>query len=559
MLELIPKIEEVWNTRREEVEDSSASILKALQRASGPREAGAGLDASILDRAYGELSKNFDKDNGGFSVAPKFPSPHNLLFLLRYWRRSGEEQALQMVETTLKAMRRGGVYDHLGYGFHRYSTDARWRLPHFEKMLYDQALLALAYTEAFQATGEGLYADTAREILTYVLRDLRLPEGGFASAEDADSEGQEGKFYTWSYEELAAALDAAELREVENRYDIRVEGNFREEATGEQTGTNILFLREDAGSERLPASIREKLMAGRETRIRPLRDDKILTSWNGLMIAALARAAAVLQEPAYLEAAESAARFLWKALRDDQGRLLHRYRAGRAGIAGFATDYAYLIWGLIELYEAGFDLTYLQRSSELMEIFLEDFWDEAGSGGFFLTSGEAERLLVRQRNDTDGALPSAGSVALLDLFKLGRMLQNNEYGERALSLIRGNASLVHSSPLAFTFLLSALDFHIGPTFEVVIAGRPGAADAEAMKRAVHRAYLPGKVLLFRPAGEKNPQVAEIAPFTLHQDSVNGRATAYVCRDYACQLPVTAPAQMLELLRGDQKTNKHREK
>jgi uncharacterized protein YyaL (SSP411 family) len=547
MLELIPRIAEVWNTRREEVESSSESILQALHSASGSRAGGPLLEESILRRAYEELSAQFDDQNGGFGSAPKFPSAHNLLFLLRYRLRSGKQRALEMVEKTLTRMRRGGIFDHIGYGFHRYSTDARWRVPHFEKMLYDQAMLTLAYTETFQATGKDFYADTARQILAYVLRDMHTPDGGFASAEDADSEGEEGRFYTWSYDELSSVLDPAELSELGQLYDLQPRGNYREEATGVRTGTNILYMRHgDSGASGPSEDLGSKLFEQRSRRVRPLKDDKILTSWNGLMIAALARAGAVLREPSYIEAAEAAAAFVWKRLRTPEGLLLHRYRGEQAGIPAYAEDYAYLIWGLIELYQGTFESAYLRQAAELMDLFIEGFWDEQ-DGGFFLTGDEAEQLLVRQRNDTDGALPSAGSVALLDLLKLGRMLQNPGYGQKALALIRSASRFVETSPLAFTFLLSALDFQIGPSFEVVIAGDLSASDTQKMIRDLERAFVPNKVVLYRPADVQRPEIAELAPFTLVQTSVDGKATAYVCRDYACQLPVTDSDEMLRLL------------
>jgi hypothetical protein len=293
-------------------------------------------------------------------------------------------------------------------------------------------------------------------------------------------------------------------------------------------------------------SLRSKLLQHRSGRVRPFKDDKILTSWNGLMIAALARAGAVLGEASYLEAAERAAEFLWDRLRTAEGRLLHRYRDAEAGIPGYATDYAYLIWGFTELYEATFDHTHLRRAEQLMDAFIEDFWDDRG-GGFFLTADDAEPLLVRQRNDTDGALPSAGSAALLDLLRLGRMLQNQRYEGKALTLVRSTSSFVESSPLAFTFLLSALDFQIGPSFEVVIAGDLSASDTQEMVQELYRAFVPNKVVLFRPAGVERPEIADLSPFTLLQKGVDGKATAYVCRDYACQLPVSESEEMLQLL------------
>ena len=554
MLELVPKIAEVWTNRRAEIHSSIDSILEALQTVSRSHSAERLPDRSELKRAYQQLSEQFDAHNAGFGSAPKFPSPHNLLFLLRYWLRSGERHALAMVEQTLTAMRRGGVFDHLGYGFHRYSTDARWRVPHFEKMLYDQALLVLAYVETHQATGADSYAQTAREILTYVLRDMRTPEGAFASAEDADSEGVEGKFYTWSYDELGEVLDTEQLQELEQLYDIQREGNYREEATGELAGTNILIRKaggkrreeQTVGAERMSETIRAALLRRREGRSRPLKDDKILTSWNGLMIAALARAGSVLHEPAYIETAEQTLRFILSHLRNTEGRLLHRYRGREAGIGGYATDYAYLIWGLIELYEAAFHAPHLEAAARLMERFIEDFWDEE-AGGFFLTANASERLLVRQRNDTDGALPSAGSVAALDLLRLGRMLQNTGYETKALKLLSSNAHLAETNPLAFTFLLSAVDFQLGPSFEVVIAGKRGSADTEQMAAYLRGTFLPNKIVLFRPAEEQKPQIARLAPFTAAQQAVEGKATAYVCRDHACELPVTDVREMLRLL------------
>ena len=556
MLELIPRIAEVWKTRREEVDSSSESILQALQKVSQSRVAGDLLDESILKRTYTGLSEQFDEHYGGFGSAPKFPSPHNFLFLLRYWRRSGEERALKIVEKTLTAMRRGGIFDQVGYGFHRYSTDARWRVPHFEKMLYDQALLALAYTETYQATGKPFYAHTAREVLTYVLRDMVTPEGGFASAEDADSEGEEGKFYTWSYEELSSLLDSEELAELEERFAVQADGNYKEEATGEQTGTNILYMHHEDGlaiagdgtAAALSDSTRKKLFESRRERVRPLKDDKILTSWNGLMIAALARAGGVLGEASYLEAAERAADFILARLRSKDGGLLHRYREGEAAIPGYATDYAYLVWGLIELYESTFNSSYLRHARGLMDRFIEDFWDDSTAGGFFLTAEKSENLLVRQRNDTDGALPSAGSVALLDLLKLGRMTQNQDYEDKALALTRATSQLVETSPPAFTFFLSALDFQIGPSFEVVIAGRSNASDTREMAQVLRKEFAPNKVVLFRPAEEEQPEISDLAPFTRFQVSIDGKATAYVCRDYACELPVTDSEAMLRLLR-----------
>ncbi len=335
LMELIPRVDELWRTSRQELLSSADRIVAALKQVSESQGSSL-LDASVLDKAYQQLLDSFDKDLGGFGSAPKFPSPHNFYFLLRYWQRSGREEALDMVEKTLQAMRAGGIYDHVGFGFHRYSTDAGWLVPHFEKMLYDQALLTLAYTEVFQATGKSFYQTTAREILSYILRDMQSPEGAFYSAEDADSEGEEGKFYLWSYDELENLLSDRELDHLVRHFGIKPEGNFLDQDGGSSSGLNILHWsrRANEAQEDFEA-IRKKLFDYREKRIHPLKDDKILTSWNGLMIAALARAGGAFSEKAYTDAAEKAASFILAQMRDGRGRLLHRFRGGGGGDTGF--------------------------------------------------------------------------------------------------------------------------------------------------------------------------------------------------------------------------------
>jgi uncharacterized protein YyaL (SSP411 family) len=567
MLELIPRIDEVWANRRGEVDASGQSLAQALQQIAGSRKGGVLLDGAVLERAYRALSERFDEQHGGFGFSPKFPSVQNLLFLLRYWKRSGEDRALAMVEKTLTEMRRGGIYDQVGYGFHRYSTDARWQLPHFEKMLYDQALLALAYTEAFQATGRERYARTVREILAYLRRDLGTPEGAFASAEDADSEGEEGGYYTWTYSELASLLTPEQLSELERVSAVRAEGNVREEATGEPSGRNLLYLpppeRGASGSREpgtepepeqqpdgLPEQVRDRLFQARQRRVRPLRDDKVLADWNGLAIAALAKAGGVLAEPQYIESAEAAAGFILRTLRRPDGRLLHRYRDGEAAIPAYAADYAFLIWGLLELYESTFECGYLRQALELMDLFIEDFWDDSGGGGgFYLTASGAEKLPVRRRSEADGALPAAGSVALLDLLRLGALTGNRDYEQKALSLARSGSAAVEANPLVFTFLLTGLDFLIGPSFEVVVAGPAAAGDTRRMVRAARREFAPNRVLLFLPTEQQEPEITALAPFSRSLKSLDGKATAYVCRDRSCELPTTDVEQMLRLLRG----------
>jgi uncharacterized protein YyaL (SSP411 family) len=558
MLELIPRIREVWQDRREEVVRSTEEIMRTLHRASR-HEPGEHLDEAVLTRAYEQLARRYDVRHGGFGGAPKFPTPHNFLFLLRYWQRSGVEMARQMVEKTLEAIRLGGVYDQVGFGVHRYSTDALWLVPHFEKMLYDQALMAMAYIEAYQATGKRFFADTAHEIFAYVLRDMTDPQGGFYSAEDADSEGVEGKFYVWTVEELRNVLPPEDADLAVRFFNVREEGNFAEEATGHRTGANILHMRrpleamagplemtEETLRDRLER-VRQRLFEHREQRVRPHRDDKILTDWNGLMIAALAKGARVLDEPRYAAAAERAVEFVGRVLRGSDGRLLHRYRDGDAGIAGMVDDHAFLVWGLLELYETTFAVDHLQTALETHRDLMGHFWDSE-TGGFFTTADDGEQVLVRQKEIYDGAVPSGNSVAMWNLLRLARLTGNTEWEEKAAAIAQVFANTVARAPSGFSMLMVGLDFNAGPAYEVVIAGDPTAADTRSMLQSLRLRFLPRKVVALRPTGD-SPEITRIAAYTREQRTIDGRATAYVCRDFACRRPTTDIEEMLAALGG----------
>lgn len=574
LLELIPRIKDLWTNNRNRLLDSAEKISVNLNQLR-TLEAGTALNESALTNAYEGLCSQFDLQNGGFGSAPKFPTPHNLLFLLRYWRRNNDANALDMVETTLQAMRMGGVYDHIGFGFHRYSTDARWFAPHFEKMLYDQALLAMAYTEAYQATHKVEYANTAREILAYVHRDMTSEAGGFYSAEDADSEGVEGKFYLWSLEELKAILDKAEFSLLLKLFDIQEGGNFEIER-----GLNILVLRsslEDAASvygmpekeirERLEG-IRAKLFLAREKRIRPYKDDKILADWNGLMIAAFAKAAQVLvqdqpesgQAPGratgdqelseqgyqdYSRAARRAADFILDEMRGPDGRLLHRYRDG-PGIQANLDDYSFMILGLVELYEVVFDAEYLQTALDLTRVMIDHFWDNE-SGGFYFTPDDGERLLVRRKEIYDGAVPSGNSVAMLNLLRLSRLTGNHEYEELADKIGRAFSVQVSRQPSAYAMLMTSLYFGIGPAYEVVVVGDPDTQDTLEMLKALRSRFMPSKVVILVDSGEATPAIFRLAEFTKNLSAIGGSATAYVCKNQSCDLPTTEAAKMLDLL------------
>jgi uncharacterized protein len=557
MLELVPDITKLWKEKRGELTDLADGIQAALRRKT-EEPPGQGPGEETLKTTYELLSARFDDAHGGFGTAPKFPAPHNLQFLLRHWKRTGEPRSLEMAERTLQSMRRGGIWDHVGGGFHRYSTDEEWFVPHFEKMLYDQAMMALVYTGAYQATRKEEYAETAKDILDYVLRDMRAGEGGFFSAEDADSEGEEGLFYLWTVKELEETLGPDDAALAGRVFGAASGGNFAEEASGKRGGRNLLHLKADLPdiasvlkletpvlAKRLEA-IGKKLFEAREKRVHPHKDDKILTDWNGLMIAALARAAVVLGRDQYGKAARKAAGFILHRMRKD-GRLLHRFRDGDASFSGNLEDYAFLVWGLRELYEWDFDPAHLKTAVELNAEMLEHFWDKE-QGGLFFTPDDGEKLLVRQKEVYDGAIPSGNSVAALNLLRLGLLTGDQKLDERARKLMNAFTAEIESFPAAYTNLMNALDLATGPSCEVVIAGEEGREDTVAMLDAARSRFQPNKVVLLKAPGEKGEALTELAPFTNDMKMVDGKATAYVCTGGSCKQPETDPGKMLELLK-----------
>ncbi|MBN2514886.1 MAG: thioredoxin domain-containing protein [Deltaproteobacteria bacterium] len=555
MLELLPRIDEIWKSSRDEIDHTADTIVTSLMSIAGDSKREEPAD-DILKSAYDHLVHIFDDNHGGFGIAPKFPSPQNLLFLLRYWKRSGSEYALEMVEKTLKEMHCGGIHDHIGFGFHRYSVDHKWFLPHFEKMLYDQAMLAIAYTEAYQATGNDLYAETARRIFDYVLRHMTSPEGGFYSAEDADSEGEEGKFYVWTHDEITKILDKDKAELMINVFNMEQSGNFSDEATGTKTGRNILYrtksLAQMAADRGMPEDeffeaieqARRKLYEAREKRIHPHKDDKILVDWNGLMIAALAKGGRVFGNADYVNAAGKAAEFILHRMRRDDGRLLHRFREDEAGISSHIDDYAFFIWGLIELYEVTFDVGHLKWALDLNADLIDNFWD-CKDGGFFFTPADGENLIIRQKEIYDGALPSGNAIAMLNMLRLGRMTTNTELLDMAWQTGSAFFGTVKQSPAAYAQLMVALDFAFGPSYEVVIAGHPQAEDTKEMLTTLNAHFIPNTVVIFRPIDEEPDEIAGIAPFTKDLTAIEGKATAYVCIHNTCELPTTNVKRMLE--------------
>lgn len=478
IMDLCRQISAVCENEPERVTQSAESIAVHLGQAFDyDADNQAQSDPSVLDRGVDDIARRYDPEHGGFDGAPKFPTPHRLLFLLNARRRNGDKRALEMAVKTLTSMRLGGIWDHVGFGFHRYATDDRWLLPHFEKMLYDQAWLAMAYGRACEITGNLLLGRTAREILTYVLRDMASPEGGFYTAEDADSEGEEGKYYLWSQSEFESlAAQTANGYPWTKIFNLSPEGNFLEEATRRRTGTNILHLTRplDQWADQLGVTpetltgqweiLRQALFAQRETRVHPQKDDKILTDWNGMMISAMAHAARIFKDESYLRAARKAADFVLARLRDGNGRLLHRYREDQAGIVATANDYACFIMGLIDLFETTREADFLEQAVEFQQMMDGGFRD-MDRGGYFLSAdlapSHADALPVRPKELYDGAVPSANSIVLNNLSRLGAHLKDRYWNNRALEQLQAFAGTVRRQPTAFSHTLDGWRLEAG--------------------------------------------------------------------------------------------------
>jgi uncharacterized protein len=541
---LITEMHKAWTEKRDEVESTATAISEQLgsMMAGSP---GGDLDVAIFDTAYEQFAAQYDAKLGGFAMRPKFPVPPNLNFLMRYHRRSGNPGALEMVEKTLTEMRRGGIYDQVGFGMHRYSTDREWLVPHFEKMLYDQALGAVAYLEAYQITGKEFYARTAREILAYVDRDMKSVTGGFYSAEDADSEGVEGKFYVWTNAEIREVLGEEDGDFYIETFHLTEEGNFLEEATQVRTGANIPHLKEellDEARERVEG-LRVKLYEAREKRVHPFKDDKILTDWNGLMISAYAKAAKILGDEAYAATAAKAADFVLTELRDEDGRLLKRYRQGESGLTAPIEDYAFMICGLLDLYETNFEVRHLAEAIALQAI-VDEFFRDTEKGGYFTVAEDAEQLIVRAKKLYGGAIPSGNAVSISNLSRLYRMTGNPDYAKRNDELIRAFSGEIGQQPMVYPVALCGLDFTFGPAHEIVISGEKDGVDTRAMIAALRKEFRPNQVILLRTP-ENAEALAKLAPYTETQLSLNGKATAYVCRQFACKVPTNKIETMLE--------------
>ncbi len=540
LIEVLGKLHDLWVHEREMLLNSSDNISDYI-KTRDENIASSILSEDILDEAYRQLAANFDRAHGGFGSQPKFPTPHNLLFLLRHYQLKGEANALEMVEKTLQSMYQGGIYDHIGFGFARYSTDHRWLAPHFEKMLYDNALLAIAYLEAYQATGQELYARIAREIFTYILRDMISDEGAFFSAEDADSEGVEGKFYVWKEGEILKILGTEQGKAFCQMYDISKKGNFE----GRNIPNLIQGLIDETAREQIEAQ-RELLFNYREKRIHPHKDDKVLTAWNGMMIAALAIGARVLNDQIYLQAAQRAADFILNHMRRSDGRLLARYREGQARYPAYALDYAAMVWACLEIYQSSLDSRYLELATELNQELIQYFWDE-DQGGVYFYGHDAEALLTRPKEVYDGAIPSSNSLCLMNFLRLSRLkgdISLEKKAEKAIKLFFGR---VKEHPVAYTFFLSAALHFFHPGQEIVIVGDKQDPDTKGFLDRINRSYLPRALVLFKE-NDQDLFMKDI-PYVQEMKKVDDRATVYLCANNACLPPINNLEEFTQQLQG----------
>ncbi len=547
MNQLIPDISKAWTEQRDGVRQMAETITAQLSKMSGG-PAGEMLDEKALAEAEKHLVSRYDSVWGGFGYGRKFPVPHEMRFLLRRYAKHGEEPTLEMVQRTLRAWRKGGIFDHVGLGIHRYSTDAEWLAPHFEKMLYDQALCAMAYVEAWQVTKDPLFERAAREILAYVARDLTSPEGGFYSAEDADSEGEEGLFYLWKTSEVRELLEPGDADWVISHFRLKEDGNFKDEATGRLTGRNIPHLEaaltEGGLSKWEP--LRRRMFEERETRIHPLKDDKVLTDWNGLMIAAFAKAGRAFGDDELVGYAQRAAEFLRQNLLTKEGRLLKRWRGGEAGLDGMLEDYAFTVMGLLALFEASYDPADLQLAGELVDVALQRFWDDE-NGGFFLSPDDGEALIVRAKEVYDGARPSGNSVMMGEMLRLSRMTGETAYEARAIETIRAFSPSMQRGLSAHTHALGAVDFVESASREIVIVGDPEHPEVKGMLRLLGKRFAPNDVLLVKVPGPRAEALAKKAPYTAAQVELHTGAAAYVCQNFTCKAPVSTVEELKSLL------------
>ena len=543
IMDILSQVHDKWEEEQEMVINTGKQVVADVLKAKKSRKSHGDPEPDLLETAYKLFADEFDQKYGGFGRAPKFPTPHNLLFLLRHGILQKEEKAINMVKTTLDAMYHGGIFDHIGFGFARYSTDRQWLVPHFEKMLYDNALLAYVYLEVYQATKEEKYKEVAQHIFEYILRSMTSEEGGFYSAEDADSEGVEGKFYVWRPEEVIRVLGDEEGNHFCQLYDIWEDGNFED-------GTSIPNLikqkRPEGEKAQFAQRCRQKLFAAREQRVHPHKDDKILTAWNGLMIAALGKGAVVLQDQSLAEAASKALSFIRKKLITPEGRLMARYREGESAFAGYLDDYAFLIWGCIELYQATFNEEILAFAVGLQDAQNRLFWDEE-EGGYFFYGNDGEDLISRPKELYDGAMPSGNSISALNLIRLFRLTGRDDFQQFVEKQLASFAGEVARYPRAFSAYLLALQWSVGPAVEIFFSSTKKEENGGEMVKEMYNNYFPCIISAF-VTGEGIQQYGEQFPLWQDKKVINGLSTAYVCQDLTCHKPVHNGLDLREMFK-----------
>ncbi len=548
MLQLLPAIAKIWQNKRKEIEESAEQIYNIIKEAAIPESGEIQTVENIINAGFDEINRLYDPENGGFGTAPKFPTPHSLLYLLHYSWRYNCKPALAMVEKTLQQMRHGGIYDHIGGGFHRYSTDAQWHVPHFEKMLYDQAYMIHAYLTAFEITGNELYADTAREIINYILRDMRSADGRFYSGEDADSDGSEGRFYLWTIAELQSALTAAEFKIVNDCFDIAESGNYQDELNQVTTGENILRLHKDAPTI-FPAAIREKLFKLREQRVRPFKDTKILTDWNGLMAGALAHAGRTLGEIQYIEAARQAIDPILNDAVTNQYRISHCHN-GNAAVPGMLDDYAFVIAALLELYQATHELAWLKQAEKLCDC-VNKYFTAAGKYCYYMTASDAEQLLIRPQEIHDGAMPSGNSTMLHNNLKMAYYSGNSHYDEIAAGMIDEMSAKINQNPAAHLHTIAGLISYNTPHTELILVTLDkNDRQTKTILDYADTCYNPSLHLLLKTP-ENRIELAQFAPFTEPAESIEGKTTAYFCHNKSCMLPLNSTREIKQQLKISQ--------
>jgi len=533
MKELIPQVKKIWEENKKALEERAEKIIKAIEKNLTSSYSEKKLDESILKLSYKQFENSFDHQYGGFNSPPKFPSPHNILFLLRFYKVFKEKNALKMAEKTLIEMRRGGIYDHVGFGFHRYSTDRKWLLPHFEKMLYDQAMLIMAYTEIYQATENPIFKETVKEIINYLFRDMLSPEGAFYSAEDADSEGEEGKFYTWTYDELKEILkdDFEIFSKISN---IKKEGNYLDEATKQPSHKNIIYISKEWETLEKETGIKKdklkniwkislkKLFKEREKKVHPLKDTKILTDWNGLVIKALSQAGIALHNEEFIKKAEKTANFIIDKLYKN-GTLYHRYKDGEIAFEGNLDDYAFLSWGLFELYQATFEEKYLNLSKEIINKMIEKFYDKE-NGGFFFTDENNKDVIVRAKEIYDGAYPSGNSVAYNMLVNIYKLTSDKKYIEYIKEIEKAFSNQIKIAPNGHSMFLAGF-MNLLHGYEIIIEGEK--QDTLKVRHFLENEYIPNKIF-----GRRKGSNLKI----------------YICKDFTCKSPVDNKEDALKIIK-----------